>query len=96
MDKSFGKFSEKNQSDFAKYQKNDNPRRGSDRKKSLMVFGFLFLLVVESVLLFVVLQILRDSQIITWRPDIGNIVSFSAVTLLWRAFNRSVFNTVNK
>lgn len=93
---SLGKFSEKN-SDFQKIQNSQKIQRGSDgRNWILVIFGFLLTLLVESLFIYAVVWILRDAEIVSWRLSLRDVVTLSAVTLLWRAFHRSIFLASHK
>ena len=97
--KPFGKLSQK-KPDFNKYNNSDNSEkieRGSNGRNWISVFfGFLISLLVESLFIYAVLWILRDAEIVSWQLSLRDVVTLSAVTLLWRAFHRSIFLASHK
>ena len=93
---SFRKFSEKNL-DFKKVQNSQKTQRGfNGRNWILVIFGFSLTLLVESLFIYAVVWILRDAEIVSWRLSLRDVVTLSAVTLLWRAFHRSIFLASHK
>ena len=93
---SFRKFSEK-KSDFQKVQNSQKTQRGfNGRNWILVIFGFSLTLLVESLFIYAVVWILRDAEIVSWRLSLRDVVTLSAVTLLWRAFHSSIFLASHK
>ncbi len=93
---SLGKFSEK-KSDFQKFQNSRKSQRGfNGRNWILVIFGFSLTLLVESLFIYAVVWILRNAEIVSWRLSLRDVVTLSAVALLWRAFHRSIFLASHK
>jgi len=68
--------------------------RGSNKnaKASALLFGFLLVVGLESLLIYLALAILRNAEIIDWSPSVLQIFAFSIVSVLYRFFHRATFH----
>lgn len=72
-------------------QQNKNERGSNATKLGALIFGFLLVVGLETVFVYVALAILRNAEVITLSPAVYQITVFSVVTVLWRGFHRAVF-----
>jgi len=68
--------------------------RGSNKnaKAGALLFGFLLVVGLESLLIYLALAILRNAEIIDWSPSVLQIFAFSVVSVLYRFFHRATFH----
>jgi hypothetical protein len=67
-------------------------KRGSSTERfCAVVIGLLFVVGVDSLLVYLALAILRSAGIVEWSPAVYQIIAFSTVTVAYRGLQRAMF-----